>query len=172
MIGEQAFPVSDGTVTLREIRLDDSGDLYRWRMDPRSRPMFRTSEEVPYAAHEQLVRRYFDPASQDQWFIIEAAGKAVGTVALYDFGGDGACEWGRLVIEPARRRSGYARRALALLIEHARRLGVSRLRCEVLRENAAALGLYLDLGFQVVGSEQHLGRTFDRMLLELVPGER
>lgn len=160
-------------VRLREVTPADAADLYRWRMDPETRMQFRDTREVPYEAHLAFVRRYFEPANTDRantdrWLIIEAAEEPVGAIALYDLSPDGAeAEWGRFVIAPEHRGKGWGRRSLELLIDHARAIGVRRLRCEVLAGNAVAEDLYRRLGFTETGSYQDGGRTFRRLSLTL-----
>lgn len=159
-----------GEVRLREVTPADAADLYRWRMEPETRGQFRGTAEVPFAAHEAYLARYFAPENTDRWFIIEAGGAPVGAIALYDFSADGeAAEWGRFVVSPEHRGRGWGRRSLALLIAHARTLGVRDLRCEVLAGNAVAAGLYRRLGFTATGSCQHDGRSFIQMALD--PGQ-
>lgn len=151
---------------LREITPGDSQNLYRWRMDATSRPMFRSNEPVSPEKHAALLSRYFAPDNGDRWFIIEARETPVGAIVLHA-PSRGEAEWGRLVISPEARGRGYGRRALTLLIEHARQLGLSRLRCEVLAGNAAAEAIYGELGFRETGREEVDGRTFRRLSLEL-----
>lgn len=146
---------------LREVTLADSENLYRWRMDPSSRPMFRSTEIVPFEAHEKLMARYFLPENGDHWFVIEAEGRPVGAICLFAPSPDGSeAEWGRLVVAPHERGNGYARRALELLIEHARRCGLRRLRCEVVAGNAPAEAIYSELGFAEVARDEVDGRVF------------
>jgi RimJ/RimL family protein N-acetyltransferase len=160
----------DGEVRLREVTLADAADLYRWRMEPATRGQFRGTGEVPFAAHEAFLARYFAPENTDRWFVIEAEGTAVGAIALYDLAADGrAAEWGRFVIAPEQRGRGWGRRSLALLIDHARALGVRDLHCEVLAGNAVAAGLYARLGFRATGSYEHEGRSFTCLALRLDP---
>lgn len=155
-------------IRLREVTPADAADLYRWRMDPETRRQFHDTREVPYEAHLAFVERHFDPANTDRWLIVEASDEPVGAIALYDLSPDGAeAEWGRFVIAPEHRGKGWGRRALELLIEHARGLGVRRLRCEVLAGNTAAEELYRRLGFTETGSYQDGGRTFRRLSLTL-----
>ncbi len=164
--GPRSF--GDGELRLREVTLADAADLYRWRMEPATRGQFRGTEEVPFAAHEAYLARYFAPGNDDRWFIIEAGEVALGAIALYDFSADGgAAEWGRFVIAPEQRGRGWGRRSLALLIGHARALGVRELRCEVLAGNAVAAGLYGRLGFAATGTYEQEGRSFLRMTLRL-----
>jgi RimJ/RimL family protein N-acetyltransferase len=146
---------------LREVTPADSENLYRWRMDPSSRPMFRSMELVPFEAHEKFFARYFAPENADHWFVIEVQGQPVGAICLFASTGEPAqAEWGRLLVVPEERGKGYARRSLELLIEHARRTGVQRLTCEVLAGNAAAETLYASLGFVETGREDSEGRVF------------
>lgn len=155
-------------IRLREVTPADAADLYRWRMDPETRRQFHDTREVPYETHLAFVRRHFEPANTDHWLIVEASDEPVGAIALYDFSPDGAeAEWGRFVIAPEHRGKGWGRRSLELLIDHAREIGVRRLRCEVLAGNTAAEELYRRLGFTETGSYQDGGRTFRRLSLTL-----
>jgi RimJ/RimL family protein N-acetyltransferase len=139
---------TDGVVALREVTSADAEDLYRWRMDPSARPMFRQSDLVPFETHRAFVDRHLAAGNGDRWFVIEAEGTAVGAIALYAFAKGGAeAEWGRFVIDPGHRGRGWGRRALRLLVEHARSLGVRTLRCEVRAGNPVE-GLYRELGFR------------------------
>jgi RimJ/RimL family protein N-acetyltransferase len=158
----------DRDVRLREITMDDAAELYRWRMDDASRPMFRSTERVPYETHLDFLQRYFDPGNTDRWFVIEEHGAPVGSIVLYDIDtGRGEAEWGRLVIAPERRNRRLASRGLSLLVRHARALGLHRLRCEVLAGNAHAEKLYRETGFQETGVEDAGGRRFVQLALDL-----
>ncbi|HEY0515461.1 MAG TPA: GNAT family N-acetyltransferase [Thermoanaerobaculia bacterium] len=156
---------------MREVTPQDAERLYRWRMEPDTRAQFRGADEVPFAAHQAYLDRYFQPANTDRWFVVEVpevTGEPVGAIALYDLSPDGAeAEWGRFVLAPEHRGRGWGRRGLELLIDHARALGVRRLRCEVLAGNAVAEGLYHRLGFTETGSYEHGGRRFRRLAVPL-----
>jgi diamine N-acetyltransferase len=160
--------IANGEVRLREVGPGDAAALYRWRMAPDTRTRFRGSDVVPYESHQAFLARYFQPDNADRWFVIEARGKPVGAIALYDFSADGAAaEWGRFVIAPEHRGRGWGRRGLELLIDYARTIGVRDLRCEVLAGNAPAEGLYRRLGFAETGSYEHEGRRFLQMSARL-----
>jgi len=131
--------------------------------------MFRSTAPVSPETHASLLSRYFSPDNGDRWFVIEAHGTPVGAIMLHEPLAGGEAEWGRLVVSPEARGHGYGRRALALLVEHARQLGLSRLRCEVLAGNAAAETVYRDLGFRETGRDEVDGRFFRRLALELRP---
>jgi RimJ/RimL family protein N-acetyltransferase len=162
--------MGDGVVHLREVTRADAEALYAWRMDDRSRPMFRSTARVPMDVHRAFMERYFQPENRDRWFLIEAGGRGVGTITLYGFSPDGrSAEWGRLVVDPDQRGHGYGARALALVIAHARALGVRTLRCEVLEENRVAASLYLGAGFRPTVVEEVEGRRFQQLELPLIP---
>jgi RimJ/RimL family protein N-acetyltransferase len=168
MISSGPREVKDRDFRLREVTMDDAADLYRWRMDEASRPMFRSTGKVPYETHLAFMGRYFDPANTDRWFVIEEYGAPVGSIVLYDLdAARGEAEWGRLVIAPELRSRGLATHALKLLVRHARELGLRRLRCEVLEGNAHADRLYRALGFVETGVEEAGGRRFVQLALDL-----
>jgi RimJ/RimL family protein N-acetyltransferase len=168
MISSGPREIGEGDFRLREVTPADSEALYRWRMDPESRFAFRSSEPVPFETHTAFVARYFSPENTDRWFVIEAGGEPVGSIAIYAITEDGReAEWGRLVIAPAFRRRGYARRALALLVGHAREIGIRALRCEVLSGNAAAETTYEKAGFREEGRDRQGERVFRRLVLRM-----
>lgn len=173
MIRDGSREAGDGLVRLREIAPADADELFRWRMDPAARAMFRGTEPVPYGVHLAFLDRYFEPGNDDRWFVIEAAGRPVGAVALYEFAPDGAeAEWGRFVIAPEHRGRGWGRRALVLLLAQARAAGLRRLRCEVLTGNPAER-LYRSLGFVDAGppSVAADGRRFLQLAVDLDSSE-
>jgi RimJ/RimL family protein N-acetyltransferase len=161
MIENGPRSLGDGTVRLREVTPADADDLYRWRMEPGTQAMFRSAGPVSMEAHRDFLAGYFQPGNRDRWFVIEAGGEPVGTIALYGFSSDGReAEWGRFVVAPEHRGRGWGRRSLELLLAHARTLGMRTLRCEVLAGNATAAGLYRRLGFAEIGSSEQQGRRF------------
>ena len=158
----------DRNVRLREITMADAPDLYRWRMDETSRPMFRSTAPVSYETHLEYLRRYFEPGNTDRWFVIEEFGAPVGSIVLYNIdAARGEAEWGRLVVAPELRSRGLASRGLSLLVRHARELGLRRLRCEVLEGNAHADRLYRASGFVESGVKEVDGRRFVQLYLDL-----
>jgi len=163
-----ARQVGTGRMTLREIRREDAEALYAWRMDPASRPMFRSTALVPFAEHLERVDAYFRPDNRDRWFVVEVNGRPVGTVSLYDFSPDAAeAEWGRLVITPAERGRGFGGEAFALLLGHARDLGLRRLRSVVLEGNEPSMAIHRRLGFREVEVREEEGRRFVHLALDL-----
>jgi RimJ/RimL family protein N-acetyltransferase len=82
VIHDGTHDVGTGPTKLREIRREDAAALYAWRMDPASRPMFRSTALVPFEEHLRRVDDYFRPENSDQWFVVEVDGRPVGTVSL------------------------------------------------------------------------------------------
>ena len=168
MIRTGAREFGDRDVRLREITMADAPDLYRWRMDDTSRPMFRSTEPVPYETHLAYLGRYFEAGNTDRWFVIEEYAAPVGSIVLYNIDtAGGEAEWGRLVIAPEHRSRGLASRALALLVGHARDLGLRRLRCEVKEGNLHADRLYRKMGFVESGAEEVGQQRFLQLHLDL-----
>lgn len=173
MIRSGPREVAGGGVRLREVTPGDAADLYRWRMDPGARSMFRNTGVTPFEAHQAFLSRYFQPDNTDRWFVVEVGGEPAGAIALYDLSADGTeAEWGRFVLAPEHRGRGWGRKSLALLIEYARSIGMRRLRCEVLAGNATAAGLYRRLGFAETGSYEQDGRRFLELSAELTEEAR
>ncbi len=160
--------LTDGVVSLREIVPDDSETLYLLRMNPASRPMFRDSGIIPRESHERMILRYFDSPSSDRWFMIEAAGKAVGTIALYNFADEGsACEVGRFAIEPESRKLGFGKCALTLLFDYSRASQIRKLHCQVFAGNTASLRLCSEFGFFQTAVHAHEGRELIDLTADL-----
>lgn len=157
MIHSDPREAEDGVVRLREVTREDTRRLYDWRMEPSTRRMYRRNEVIPYEQHLAIVEDYFRPDNDDRWFVIESADGAVGAIALHSIDADGRTKWGRLVVAPQARGRGYARRALELLIGHARGLGLRDLSCQVLADNVGARRLYRAAGF-VEGESEWVGR--------------
>lgn len=166
--GSPVVPEPSGALRLREVGSTDVENLYRWRIEPSTRAMFRDDGELPLARHRAFVASYLRSECTDHWFVIEVEGRPVGTIALHDFSADRTeAEWGRFVIAPEYRGQGWGRRALLLLLDHARAIGVRRLRCEVLASNSTAGSLYRSLGFADDGSYELGGRRFQRLVADL-----
>lgn len=158
-----------GGVRLREVTPEDAERLHRWRVEPSARTMFRDDRDIPWEDHLAFLGGYFQRDCDDRWFVIEVASEPIGSIALYGFSPDGQeAEWGRFVVTPGRRGRGFGRRALVLLLAHARELGLRRLRCEVAAENPRAEALYRSLGFVREPREDESVGRFVRLVAPLV----
>ena len=168
MIHRGPRSLGDERLRLREVTRADAAELHRWRQEPTARQMVGHAGEVPLETHLAFVERYFAADNDDRWFVIEADGEPVGAIALYGLTADGSeAEWGRFVVDPRHRGRGWGRRALDLLVAHARELGLRRLSCEVLVPNPRAESLYRSVGFRPAGERADGGRRFLRLALDL-----
>jgi len=127
--------------------------------------MFRTTDVVPFEQHQKLIGRYFDRQNTDRWFIAEMDGVAVGTISLVGMS-DGGREYetGRLIIDPERRGEHLGFRTLALVLQYGRKIGLRRVRGEVLESNAVQLRNLLELGYRVTATHEHEGRRFHTVI--------
>ena len=162
MISSGPKEISDGTISFREIKPEDSELLYRWRfLHSPTRSMFRTTDLVARDQHERLIEQYFDPQNSDRWFIVEQDGIPVGTISLVGISDEGKeYETGRLIIDPERRGTSLGFRTLALILEYSRALGLRRVRGEVLESNEVQRRNLRQLGYRETGSYDLDGRRF------------
>lgn len=136
-------------VNLREVREEDNALLRRWRGDPEIlRWLF--SDLAP-AEDEQ--RRWFESLASDETrlaFTIEtAAGRPIGQAGFKNIDRESRrAELGILIGERAEWGRGLGAEACGLLVRHGfEELGLRRIDCLVLADNARALKLYRKLGF-------------------------
>jgi diamine N-acetyltransferase len=141
------------------LRLLEDGDLpmtLAWRNQDSIRQWFLNSSVITPEQHQAWFAQYRH-RDDDLVFVIEetaALCRPVGQLSLYriDRGAQRA-EFGRLMIgDPAARGRGLARRATARLVEEA--LGPWGLRevyLEVMANNAPALAIYAECGFDESG---------------------
>ncbi|MGY1753392.1 bifunctional acetate--CoA ligase family protein/GNAT family N-acetyltransferase [Blastococcus sp. SYSU D01042] len=115
----------------------------------------------------EYVRRTLSPLSGDHTLGARVRGRLVGVGQLLPLGG-GAAEIAA-VVDAAARHEGVA----TLLLEHlaglAGRLGIDRLRAEILAENGPMLQVLGDLGMPVVTRRQGTALQVD---VDLHPGQR
>jgi RimJ/RimL family protein N-acetyltransferase len=159
--------VADGDYTLREITPADAQRLYDWRMEASARAMFKTTDLIPYETHQRFINRYFDPSSDERWFMLEHLGSPVATLALYDISSDGSCEWGRHLVPVELRGRGYGEKVFEMMIKYARLAGFRKIRAEVLASNERALRCYPKFGFKTEKQYEEQGREYRQLLLEL-----
>lgn len=83
------------TLTFRAIEVDDAGFVVSLRADPdKSRHLSAVSGSV---AEQRAWIKAFGQRSGEAYFVIETAGRAIGTVRLYDAIGTSFC-WGSWVL--------------------------------------------------------------------------
>ena len=133
---------------LRPISSGDVGFLLQLRNE--NHEWFFGSKEIERQEHLEWFRRYVE----DWWdvmFVISADGTDIGTIALYDIDTRRKeAEVGRIIIDKAYRRKGYAAASLKLVIDHGQELfGIEHFRLSFTLGNVAALNLYKKLGFTI-----------------------
>jgi GNAT superfamily N-acetyltransferase len=98
------------------------------------------------------LRRSGWPGPSGGLWVAEVDGRPVGTVTLYDVGGDTG-RLGHLVLAREARGSGAGRRLVELVLEAARAAGYERLELATFSDLSAARSLYLSVGFEKVSGE-------------------
>ena len=160
----------DDQLTLRQPEPGDAPTLLRWRSDPENGRllMWRTSARTSGDVDAWIARRTGDP--QGSFAIVARREQPIGFVQLTRIDRvDGHAYLG-LLIDPDRRCQGAASRALLLMEERARVMGLRKLMLEVLGHNAQALRFWSKRGYCLVGSlrrhHEHDGKHHDVVLLE------
>ncbi len=135
--------------SLRSVGSKDIDTILLWENDARVR-LAGSPEKARFSRDdvEQFVRNQQCPITEtrQQRFMIEADGRTVGAIDLYDFDGISA-GIGILVYADADRRHGYATDALRTLIAYARTLRLLMLYADVAPDNTASLRLFSRAGF-------------------------
>lgn len=138
-----------------QLRAPELGDLdFMFHIENDTRLWAVSACKMPYSRY--LLQQYIETNTHDIYtdkqmrLIIEhrASGEVVGAIDLFDFSpADRRAEVG-IVIDSSYRGRGYAREALALLCDYARRvLAMHQLYCYVFVDNVPARHLFSQNGF-------------------------
>jgi len=122
----------------------DAALLHAWRDDPHSRAMSLDPRPIGWDEHAAWVRRLLADPDRLQLLAEEGAGGPVGAIR---FDRDGREAVVSVVVAPAARGRGLARRLVAVAEAQARRLGSDAVALEVRADNRAARALYARLGY-------------------------
>lgn len=143
----QLPPLRDGDAVLRSLAEADLPLTLAWRNHEASRRWFHSDAEIAWDGHLAWFQRNRD-RTDDLVFILDIDDVPAAQVSLYDIEG-GSAEFGRLLVDPARRGQGTGTRATQLCLRMADEvLGLRDLRLEVKAENEPAIRIYRELGFR------------------------
>jgi RimJ/RimL family protein N-acetyltransferase len=133
--------------------MEDAAFIVSLRTDPeRNAFLHATSGDIHN--QEKWIAEYLRRPA-DYYFIIEKLGadQPSGTIGIYDFDSQtDSAEWGRWVTRPY---SAAGKAGLLLLLTLAfNQLGMDTLYCHTILENAKAIAIFEQLGFERVGLVQ------------------
>lgn len=111
-------------------------------------------------AEELVADRALTLVNKDRW------GRLLGVATFHWF--EDVADLNRVVVHPAHRREGIARRLIAAGMEWAEQVGARRVLLEVEERNSPAIRLYEDLGFMVLARRRnYYGSGLDALVMEL-----
>ncbi len=152
-------------VVLREKRLGDATDDYRWRSTPSlsrfdaARPLTMNYQQYLALFREELLY----PSPYRRSFGIEdGAGRHIGNIMYYNIDAlRQEAELGITIGEPAYWGQGFGSEAVQLLVTYLiERQGFRRLYLKTLEWNARARQCFLNVGFAECGKVSRSGNTF------------
>jgi UDP-4-amino-4,6-dideoxy-N-acetyl-beta-L-altrosamine N-acetyltransferase len=137
------------TVTLRPMREADGAQVLAWRNAPEVAAFMYTDHAIRPEEHAAWLKAALGAESRRDW-IIELDGAGVGVAHIVRIDRQNRrCEWGSYLADPATRGRGVGACVQYAVIEHVfGRLGLNKLWCEALSDNAQALHLYESFGFR------------------------
>ena len=111
-------------------------------------------------AEELVADRALTLVNKDRW------GRLLGVATFHWL--EDVADLNRVVVHPAHRREGIARRLIAAGMEWAEQVGARRVLLEVEERNSPAIRLYEDLGFMVLARRRnYYGSGLDALVMEL-----
>jgi UDP-4-amino-4,6-dideoxy-N-acetyl-beta-L-altrosamine N-acetyltransferase len=137
------------SVVLRRLAAEDAGRVLAWRNSPEVAAHMYTDHEIGPQEHSAWLKATLGADDRRYW-IIELDGVGVGVAHVVRIDpGNRRCEWGFYLADPAVRGRGVGACVQYAVIEHVfATLGLNKLWCEALAENARALELYERFGFR------------------------
>ncbi len=138
-------------LALRPFDASDDDALISWVRTPEELLTFAGPELSWPIDRAELAAIRARAASTAWTAVLEPGGERVGHVELLLTSRRGRGHIARVIIDPARRRTGLGREMLLAVLGEARARGLSMLTLNVRRHNGAAIELYSALGFQEIG---------------------
>ncbi len=135
-------------VTLRPLTAADGDTVLGWRNSAAVAPYMYSEHEITPAEHAAWLRRALEGGDRRFWIIaLDGAPVGLANLARID-AANAKCEWAYYLADPATRGRGVGSVVEWLVLGFVfERLGLNRLWCEVLVENAAVWGLHERFGF-------------------------
>ncbi len=138
-------------LALRPFDASDDDVLISWVRTPQELLTFAGPELRWPMERAQLAAIRTRAASTAWTAVLEPGGERVGHVELLLTSRRGRGHIARVIIDPARRRSGLGRQMLLAVLDQAHARGINMLTLNVRRHNRAAIALYSGLGFKEIG---------------------
>jgi UDP-4-amino-4,6-dideoxy-N-acetyl-beta-L-altrosamine N-acetyltransferase len=134
---------------LRPLAAEDASQILAWRNSPEVSAWMYTGHVIGPQEHVAWLKATLAAEDRRYWIIeLDGAGVGVAHVVRIDRL-NRRCEWGFYLADPAARGRGVGACVQYAVIEHVfATLGLNKLWCEALAENARALGLYESFGFR------------------------
>ncbi len=160
-------------IYLREIEMDDTDNIVKWRNNPRVRNNFIYRETFTREGHENWMRTKVASGEVVQLIIcVKESGKPVGSVYLRDVDmKEKSAEYGIFIGEDDALSKGYGNEAATLMCEYAAsEIGLQRLILRVFCDNEPAMKSYEHAGFKkyrdLPGVECSDGEIRDMILMK------
>ena len=150
-------------LTYREMNINDTTEVVRWRSDPFIFVYFRNPTPLTLAGHLNWYNTVYSCDSTHTCYIIKEknSGCNIGTVSVLERE-DETCELGYLIGDKAFHKRGYGTEALSALIDKLNSSGVTRFTVEIHNDNISSIGIAKKNGFSIENS----GKVFSTYSLD------
>jgi UDP-4-amino-4,6-dideoxy-N-acetyl-beta-L-altrosamine N-acetyltransferase len=137
------------SVMLRPMAREDGPRVLAWRNGQAVAPYMYSDHQITGEEHARWLEAALGAGDRRYW-IIELDGAPVGLANLAGIDADrGRCEWAFYLAEPETRGRGVGAQVEYLVLRHVfEALGLNKLWCEVLAENAEVWRMHESFGFR------------------------
>ena len=167
--------LEDKHLLLKEIELEDTANIVKWRNTLFVREKFVFQETLTTEIHEQWMKNMVNTGKVKQFIIyVKDAEVPIGSVYLRDIDMDNRiAEYGIFIGEEKYLNQGYGTRAGKLVLEYAfSKLKLDRVILRVLKNNIVAIKSYEKLGFRIKNIMQdeikEQAQCFDLLFMEII----